>query len=387
MDIALVFRGCHRKGGVERSVWELARNLAPRHTVSVYAHEIESEGLDEVQLVPIEFEGPSTMKPWLFARAARHALANTHHDHVIAFGVGDVNADVLWVNSVHRVWMRQSITVDGSSGLRRIPGLRYLSPRHQLVLWMERRHFTRNDATAIVTVADAVSADLVRLYGISSDVMTTIHNGYSPSEFSPQRRRALRQSARAQLGYRDDDVVALIAANELARKGFDVLLEAQSLVTNRHLHVLLVGRAPMTPSISQRLRQLGLVDRVRYAGSQSDMGRVHAAADLFVLPTQYEAFALAIVEALASGLPVITTRTPGAEDRITDRQNGRLLDNPRSPDELSQLLGDAMDPDERARWAANAAASVADLTWNVLAMQTEQLLESLPTRDRPRQQA
>jgi UDP-glucose:(heptosyl)LPS alpha-1,3-glucosyltransferase len=387
MDIALVFRGCHRKGGVERSVWELARNLTPRHTVSVYAHEIESEGLDEVQLVPIEFEGPSTMKPWLFAHAARRALANTHHDHVIAFGVGDVNADVLWVNSVHRVWMRQSITVDGSSGLRRIPGLRYLSPRHQLLLWMERRHFTRNNATAIVTVADAVSADLVRLYGISSDVTTTIHNGYSPSEFSPQRRRALRQSARAQLGYRDDDVVALIAANELARKGFDVLLEAQSLVANRQLHVLLVGRAPMTPSISQRLRQLGLVDRVRYEGSQSDMGRVHAAADLFVLPTQYEAFALAIVEALASGLPVITTRTPGAEDRITDRQNGRLLDNPRSPDELSQLLGDAMDPDVRARWAANAAASVADLTWNALAMQTEQLLESLPTRDRPRQQA
>jgi UDP-glucose:(heptosyl)LPS alpha-1,3-glucosyltransferase len=387
MDIAFVFRGCHRKGGVERSVWELARNLVPRHTVSVYAHEIESEGLDEVHLVPIEFRGPSTMKPWLFARAARHALTNTHHDHVIAFGVGDVKADVLWVNSVHRVWMRQSITVDGSSGLRRIPGLRYLSPRHQLLLWMERQHFTRNHATAIVTVADAVSADLVRLYGIAGDVTTTIHNGYSPSEFSPQRRRALRQSARTQLGYRDDDVVALIAANELARKGFDVLLEAQALVANPHLHVLLVGRAPMTPATTQRLRQLGLADRVRYEGSQSDMGRVHAAADLFVLPTQYEAFALAIVEALASGLPVITTRTPGAEDRITDRQNGRLLDNPRSAEELSQLLGESMEPDVRARWAGNAAASVADLTWSALAVQTEQLLESLPTRDRPRQQA
>jgi UDP-glucose:(heptosyl)LPS alpha-1,3-glucosyltransferase len=387
MDIALVFRGCHRKGGVERSVWELARNLAARHTVSVYAHEIESEGLDEVQLIPIDFRGPSTLRQWSFARSARRALANTQHDHVISFGVGEVNADVLWVNSVHRVWMRQSIRTGGSSGLRRIPGLRYLSPRHQLLLWMERQYFTRSHATAIVTVADAVSADLVRLYGVSRDVTTTIHNGYSPGEFSPQRRQTLRNSARAQFGYRDTDVVALIAANELARKGFDVLLEAQALVDSPQLHVLLVGRAPMTPSISQRVQQLGLADRVRYEGSHSDMGRVHAAADLFVLPTQYEAFALAIVEALASGLPVITTRTPGAEDRIVDTQNGRLLNDPRSADELSQLLSEAMEPDVRARWSDNAAASVADLTWSSLATQAEQLLEVLPTRNRSRQQA
>jgi glycosyltransferase involved in cell wall biosynthesis len=368
-------------------VWELARNLAVRHTVWVYAHEIESEGLDEVRLVPVGFRGPSTMRPWLFARAARHALADTQHDHVISFGVGNVSSDVLWVNSVHRVWMRQSISVGGSSGLKRIPGLRYLSPRHQLLLSMERQYFARSHATAIVTVADAVGADLVRLYGVSSDVTTTIHNGYSPDEFSPQRRQALRSSARAQFGYGDSDVVALMAANELARKGFDVLLEAQALVANPHLHLLLVGRAPITPSLSQRIQDLGLADRVRYAGSQSDMGRVHATADLFVLPTQYEAFALSIVEALASGLPVITTRTPGAEDRIVDRQNGRILDDPRSPPELAQLLGEAMEPELRARWAENAAASVADLAWSSLAMQAEQLLESLPRRDRQRQQA
>jgi UDP-glucose:(heptosyl)LPS alpha-1,3-glucosyltransferase len=380
MDIALVFRGCHRQGGVERSVWEMARHLSGRHSVSVYAHDIEGEGLERVNLIPIPFRGPNTMRQMLFARAARRALANARHDHVITFGIGDVNADVLWVNSVHREWLRQSMRLGTGSGIQQIPGLRYVSPHHLLLLGMERQHFTRNRATAIVTVADAVGDDLRRLYRVPSDLMTTIHNGYSPSEFSPARRRALRADARIEFGYTEGDVVALIAANELSRKGFDVLAEAQAIVADPRLHVLLVGRAPVTAPRWRRLEQLGVADRVRYAGSRSDMGQMHAAADLFILPTKYEAFALAIIEALASGLPVITTDVPGAKDRILDGQNGRLLTDPRSAAELARLLKEGMQPDVRTRWADGAAESVADLSWSSLADQAEELLASLPSR-------
>ena len=56
MDIALVFSGCHRRGGVERSVWEMARHLSARHSVSVYANEIETEGLEKVHQIPIRVE-------------------------------------------------------------------------------------------------------------------------------------------------------------------------------------------------------------------------------------------------------------------------------------------------------------------------------------------
>jgi UDP-glucose:(heptosyl)LPS alpha-1,3-glucosyltransferase len=107
---------------------------------------------------------------------------------------------------------------------------------------------------------------------------------------------------------------------------------------------------------------------------------MHAASDLFVLPTQYEAFALSIIEALASGLPVITTKVPGASDRVVDMHNGRLLDDPRSSNELADLLGQAMDSDVRTLWADNAAQSVADLSWSALFDKAERLLESLPSR-------
>ena len=381
MDIALVFRGCHRRGGVERSVWEMARHLSDRHSVSVYAHEIEAEGLEKVHQIPIELRGPAVLRPVEFARAARVSLSGTRHDHIISFGVGDVRADVLWVNSVHRAWLRKSLVLREHSGIDLLAALRYGHPRHQILLAMEWNYFTRSRPAAVVNVADPVGEDLHRLYGVPSEIMTTIHNGFSPDEFSPERRQTLRADARKDFGYDDSDVVALIAANELARKGFDVLVEAQAALGDPRLKVLLVGRKPMTAAHERRLLQLGVSDRVRYAGSQSDMGRIYAVADLFVLPTQYEAFALAIIEALASGVPVITTRVPGAMDRVVDMHNGLLLDDPRSSSELTGLLEQAMNPDARTRWANSAPESVADLSWRALFSRAEELLESLPTRD------
>jgi UDP-glucose:(heptosyl)LPS alpha-1,3-glucosyltransferase len=245
---------------------------------------------------------------------------------------------------------------------------------------MERHYFTRGVAQSVVAVADAVGEDLQRLYGVSADLMTTIHNGFSPAEFSPERRHLLRSDVRAEFGYAESDVVALFAANELVRKGFDVLVEALAAVAQPRLQVLVVGRAPLTATQLGRLQALGLADRVTHAGTSGDMGRMHAAADLFVLPTQYEAFALAIVEALASGLPVITTEVPGAQDRIIDGTNGRLLRDPRSSAELAGLLRESMEPNRRSGWGDHAPGSVADLTWSSLTGQAELLLESLPLR-------
>lgn len=380
MDIALVFSGCHRRGGVERSVWEMAKYLSLRHSVSVYAHEIDNQGLEAVRKVTLELKGPPFLRRPEFARVARSALSDTAHDHVISFGVGDVKADVLWVNSVHRAWLRKSMGFSGSSGIRKLPALRYLSPRHQMLLLMEWNYFRRSDPAAIVTVADAVAGDIERLYGVRDEIVTTIHNGYSPEEFSPERRQRLRADARDDFGFNEDDVVVVIAANELERKGVDILIEAQAILDDSRLRILLVGRKPLTGTYKKRLLQLGGADRVLYAGSQSDMGRVHAAGDLFVLPTQYEAFSLAVIEALASGLPVITTNIPGANDRVVDAYNGRLMRDARSSSELAELLKLAMVPVVRAGWARNAAESVSDLSWSSLFIEAERLLESLPVR-------
>ena len=364
MNIALVFPGCHRKGGVARLVYEAARHFAKFHEVTVYANAFEDQGLDSVRKHAVQMSAvPRSLRPAAFARAARKSLLGHRHDHVISFGVGDVDADVLWVNSVHRAWLEHR-DVSSYDRLRSSPLRRYL-PHHQVLLAMERRYFTRARDSLAIVVADRVAADIERLYGFPRDRTVIVPNGFDPDEFDPALASRKRAEVRAELGIPPNAIVLLFAANELPRKGFPVLLEAVAMVNDPRHHVLLVGRAQPTPYL-RRVTNLGLSEHFRYAGPRADMGRVYAAADLLVLPTRYEAFCMVVVEALASGLPVITTDVPGAGDLVVDDVNGRLQRDPLSAHELAGLLRDATHGRRFRLWAAQAAATVEDHTWEDL---------------------
>jgi len=235
-----------------------------------------------------------------------------------------------------------------------------------VMLFMERLYF-RRPSRLLVPCADQLVRDLERIYGlyIPNNRIAVIHNGFDPELFSLGHRIALREEARHFLGYSPGEIVLVMIANEWRRKGLKVLLDAMAFVRHLPIRLLLAGRTAPT-SFAAQIESLGLDDSVRYVGTVDDVALYHAAADVFVLPTQYEAFALAIVEALASGLPVITTDVPGASDLITPGINGLLLSKPEDSRELAGLLQQAMDSADRTRWSENAAASVVGLEWKTL---------------------
>jgi UDP-glucose:(heptosyl)LPS alpha-1,3-glucosyltransferase len=361
MKVALVFPGCHKRGGVERSVWEAAHRWQKEHRVTVIASEVDGGGLDGVEIRPVPRTGVS---PWRFGRSAREMYQLDEFDHVVSFGVLPVPATVLWVNSVHRAWLEASRRFPGSSRLRD-PRLRYLMPRHVERLILERRYFKTPGRHLVVVVADAVGQDLTRLYGVDPSLLTTVHNGFDPSEFDPRRRESERGAARADWGLPDNAVVLCMVANELARKGYDVLLRAVAEQGDPRLHIVLAGSADPA-GYAGLAATLGLTDRVHWIGQLSDVGRLHAAADAFVLPTKYEAFCLAIVEALASGLPVVTTNVPGAGDSVQHGVNGLVQRDPEDHRELARLLDLVADDDGRANLSAAARPSVERLAWPIL---------------------
>jgi glycosyltransferase involved in cell wall biosynthesis len=289
-------------------------------------------------------------------------------DLAVSFGAEFQHADVAWVNSVHRAWLERARHEPGSLAKRLG---RYVLLRHQALLLSERRYFGQRSLKRIISVADAVTDDVVRLYGVDRGKAATVHNGFDPAQFSPTRRATLRSDARTSFGFAADDIVLVIVANELRRKGLDTLLDAVATVGDPRLRVLLVGRTPPAGFTS---------DRLLYAGPSDDVGFAHAAADLFVLPTQYEAFCLAIVEALASGLPVITTAVPGAADVVLDGETGLIQADPRSSTELAGLLRQAMEPGTIARWSAAAPASVRHLAWPIVLTKAQEILERVPGR-------
>jgi UDP-glucose:(heptosyl)LPS alpha-1,3-glucosyltransferase len=239
---------------------------------------------------------------------------------------------------------------------------------------LEEHHFARRDYRKIIATTPEVREDLNHYYGVPAEDVVVIPNGFAPTEFNPERRRARRCEMRERLGLDGDQIALLFVANELERKGYGTILDAMRRLGRPDLRLLVVGR-PDVNLVRQRAAEFGLSDQVIACGSTADVSAFHAAGDVFVLPTQYEAFCLAILEALGSGLPVVTTRVPGAHDAIIADENGLLIDDPRSGEQLAAALQRLCDGPTRARMTANAAESVREYQWPTVLRRYERVLE------------
>jgi UDP-glucose:(heptosyl)LPS alpha-1,3-glucosyltransferase len=373
MKIVLSFPGCHRRAGVERIVFECARFLAGRgHDVTVLAGEWERDETQPVkyQRVPVR-SWPRFLRGRSYFENATRQLRGLDFDVLNTHGCVCPLGGVQWVQSVHAAWLERSKSFRAPLSLGRWK--QRLNPLHPVLLRLEAMHFRERNYRKIIATTEVVRDDLERIYGVPPGDVVIIPNGFSPSEFNPERRLQMRGEMRAKLGLAPDHIALLFVANELGRKGYGTILEAMRKLGRRDLRLLVVGRA----SAGQAKREAaaaGLGGQVIVCGSSGDVGQYHAAADLFVLPTQYEAFCLAILEALGSGLPVITTTVPGARDAIQPGINGALIGNPKSGAELAAALEPFLDPVRCAAVSAQVPATVSAYQWPRVLARYEEVL-------------
>lgn len=373
MRVALSFPGCHRQGGVERVVFECARYLAARqHRVTVFADVWEADGSPWVSYRRVRVR----RHPWFLRgrsyfdacqeqlRAASYDVLNTH-------GCVCPEGGVHWVQSVHKAWLERSRRFRpafSAAWLRQ-----RLNPAHRSLLALEERHFAGRNYQRVIATSARVRDDLGRLYGVPAGDVTVIPNGFSPAEFNPGRRTRRRGEARRRLGLEPHHVVLLFVANELERKGYPTVLAAMRRLGRAEVRLLVAGRVS-PEQVRRQALEFGVADQVRPLGPSRDVGALHAAGDLLVLPTQYEAFCLSILEALGSGLPVVTSSVPGAGDAIRPGVNGALVDDPTSGEELASVLQPLLDQDAREALSANAPGSVEAYRWPSVLQRYEQVL-------------
>ena len=235
---------------------------------------------------------------------------------------------------------------------------RELEVSEQRALTFVRRVIVTSHATAAALEAYAVPADRVHV----------VEPGTDPA---PQAR-----------GSGGADVQLLCVATLIARKGHDLLLEALAAMPERNWRLRCVG-SDRDSAVSRRLRdlvrQLNLAERVTFEGEAdaTAIGRYYEAADVFVLPTRYEGYGMAVAEALARGLPIVSTRT-GAIPEIVPDHAGLLVppgDVPALTVALSSVLGDAS---LRRRLADGARLARARLpTWRMSAAKMGTVLETV----------
>ena len=373
MTVALSFPGCHRRGGVERVVFECASYLAGRgHRVTVFADEWEKSERPGIEYRHVAARHrPDFLRGVSYYWKCSDAVAKAEFDVLNTHGAVCPTGGVHWVQSVHRAWLERSKEFRPALSMARLK--QNLNPFHPLMLRLEEKHFRMRRYRKVIATTEEVKSDLHRLYEVPTEDVVVIPNGFSESEFNPERRAERRGAARQKLGLQPGDVALLFVANELERKGFKTVLEAMRILQSPRLRLLAIGR-PRAAAIREETARFGLDAQVTACGSTSDVAEYHAAGDLFVLPTQYEAFSLAILEALGSGVPVITSNVPGARNAIRSGVNGFLIDDPKSGEQLAAAIATLLDDDKRSALSSQTPASVAAYRWSSVLQSYEQVL-------------
>ncbi len=229
--------------------------------------------------------------------------------------------------------------------------LNEINPKYLAAVRQERRQYGQEQPRPqFVAVSRRIADEMRRFYAVPEERLHVVHNGVDVDRFCPERCARMRDTARRTWGITPDTVCFLLVAHDFYLKGLRelVLAAAHLKRIGGRFCILVVGRGSPRP-FSRLARRLGCDDYLRFAGAIAEVEPAYAAADVYVHPSWYDAFSLAVLEAWSCGLPVITTRFTGASELMTPRQEGYLIDTPAHTGELAERMRELLDADLRSR--------------------------------------
>ena len=263
-------------------------------------------------------------------------------------------------DGVHQAWLNRRRRFE--MPLQRF--VRSLNRNHRDILQLEESLFARGGAGRVIANSEMVKDEIVDLYRYAADKIDLVRNGVPLDRFRSDP--ALREKSRVDLKLKPDEVALLFAGSGWERKGLRFAIEAFELCRDRKLRLLVAGRGDAR---GYKPKRFFTEEPIRFLGEVADLRPIYAAADIFILPSVYDPFSNACLEALASGLPVITTHDNGFSEIIESGVHGSIVN--RSSD--SAALRDAIQfwSDESRRASARSItterASQFDITINVAA--------------------
>ncbi len=358
LRIAFVVHDYHRHGGHARYTAELAGRFKRDHEVHVYAntfHDPDPAGITYHHVPAWRRNALTTILSFV---APGTLLVGGPFDIVHAQGLCGLRHNVATAHICQAAWYE---ALERSAGRLSWKQRAFKS----LVTPLERWAIANRSTRRVIAISNRVRNDLARHYR-RTDGVRVIYHGIDLDAFHPRNVARDRDRVRTELGLGPDDCVALFVGH--LQKGAAAAIRATAMVLG--LHLVLVSSSDPAPE-REVVRAEGVTDRVTFRPPTKQIDRLYAAADMFVFPTQYDAFGMVITEAMAAGLPVVTSRSAGAAELITHGADGWLTDEPWEVDQIAAgMRALAADPELRGRMGRAARATIEAYTWDRVATET-----------------
>lgn len=335
MRIAFVRRHWSPTGGAEHYLKRLARSLtAAGHDCALLCETWDDASDDIFRLVEhFPVDSTSALKPKRFADAVNVRLGSVGEmGFQVVFSLErGIRAQIYRAgDGVHREWLRRRQKSHPVTGYLR----NQLNPKNRVVCALERVTFHPRNTQRVIANSDMVRQDILRHFDYPADRIRVVRNGVDTAHFGSGNRAAGRKA----LDWDEDEYVVLLVGAGTERKGHR---EAQEAARRAGADV-----------------RLAIVD----SPPPCSMPDLYAAADVFLLPTLYDPFANVTLEAMAAGLPVITTAANGGSEIIRPGREGFVVAQPDDAREMAHLLRLMQDAGLRATMGKAARERAADYT-------------------------
>ncbi len=365
MKIALAIENFSRHaGGAEGYAVELAETLVKEgFDVHIYGHSWDGEpsGASFHRLRRLPKWIPPSVRLLDFALQHKRMTARDRFDVILGFG-NTLSMNVYQSHGgVHYISNIRKLEAVSNPVLRFLKKLTlFISPKYHARAWIESAPFRMKKRPVVIAISEMVRQDMADYFGVNSNEIKLIYNGIDYSKFttlSPGRRNSLRQ----QWGF-DKEILFLFMAYDFRKKGVRFLIDAAGKLRQNvgagSFGVVIVG-SPPSLQIRRMVRQLKLSDTVVFHGPTTEPEAFYHACDVFILPTFYDACSLVVLEAMAAGLPAITTVFNGAAGIITEGKDGLVLKDPRNTGQMATEMQYFLDRNKLhdASAAANLTAS------------------------------
>jgi UDP-glucose:(heptosyl)LPS alpha-1,3-glucosyltransferase len=348
MKIAIIRKKYIFHGGAESFSRRLVSRLADAgHEVHIYAIGWEGNpqpgNIYSHRVPAVTFN--STLRDLSFALSVCRLLRKEKFDIVQSHDKTLCQDIYRAGDGCHIEWLRQRWKRTGLLGKLSIA----LNPYHRVILLIERMIFNGHRFMKVIAISGLVKKNILEHYHVDQGDIKVVYNGVDLDRFSPLNRDLYRKEIRNKYSISDDGFLALFVGSGFERKGLRFLLEAAELVPSP-LTVLIAGKGP-----EKKYRRLVKRQNVIFCGPQREIHKYYAASDIFVFPTIYEPFGNVHLEALASGLPVITTSLSGAAEIIRDGVHGFVVTLPEDRAAIAEKITFLMDnPKIRETMCTNA---------------------------------